>query len=161
MASQFEITSIHEADVPQLQGLFRAAGLFVAERDPFDYWLYARLYSNSCLAARKDDILIGTVLAFRDQSRNFKEMYVQDLAVAPATRRQGVARALMQTLLERADSWGIARTWLTSHEENAAATNLWRQLGFIPHLADNQEHGLWRTGNLQGPGRNRIVFIRE
>jgi [ribosomal protein S18]-alanine N-acetyltransferase len=52
------------------------------------------------------------------------------LGVAPAARRRGAARALLEDLLARARALGVASLTLEVAEDNAAALALYRSLGF-------------------------------
>jgi ribosomal-protein-alanine N-acetyltransferase len=52
------------------------------------------------------------------------------LGVAPAARRRGAARALLEDLLVRTRSLGIASLTLEVAEDNAAALALYQSLGF-------------------------------
>jgi putative acetyltransferase len=53
------------------------------------------------------------------------------LAVAPAARRQGIGRALMQALCDYADGWAqLLRIELTVYADNAPAIALYRTFGF-------------------------------
>lgn len=54
------------------------------------------------------------------------------LGVAPAARRRGAARALLEDLLARARGLGVAALTLEVAEDNAAAFALYRALGFEP-----------------------------
>jgi ribosomal-protein-alanine N-acetyltransferase len=53
------------------------------------------------------------------------------LGVAPASRRQGVARALLDDLLRRARDRGAARLVLEVAADNAAGLALYHALGFV------------------------------
>ncbi|HLJ21695.1 MAG TPA: GNAT family N-acetyltransferase [Stellaceae bacterium] len=52
------------------------------------------------------------------------------LGVAPAARRRGAARALLEDMLARARALGIASLTLEVAEDNAAGLALYRALGF-------------------------------
>jgi [ribosomal protein S18]-alanine N-acetyltransferase len=54
------------------------------------------------------------------------------LGVAPAARRRGAARALLEDLLARARGLGVAALTLEVADDNAAAFALYRALGFEP-----------------------------
>ncbi len=61
--------------------------------------------------------------------------YLQDLFVAPGTRKQGVGRALIETVYAQANALGCARVhWLTQ-ESNRTAMRLYDQMaersGFV------------------------------
>jgi ribosomal protein S18 acetylase RimI-like enzyme len=57
-------------------------------------------------------------------------LFVDELSVLPAYRRQGVATALLQHTLALADEWGLAGVRLLVRPENEAARRLYQSLGF-------------------------------
>jgi GNAT superfamily N-acetyltransferase len=61
--------------------------------------------------------------------------YLQDLFTTPEARGQGVARALIEAVYERARQAGAARVYWQTHETNATARKLYDQVaersGFI------------------------------
>jgi ribosomal-protein-alanine N-acetyltransferase len=60
------------------------------------------------------------------------EAEILTLAVAPAARRQGVARALMQAACGHASGAGATRVFLEVAATNTAAAALYATLGFQP-----------------------------
>ena len=58
------------------------------------------------------------------------EAHVINVAVAPAERRRGIGRALVQTLLAYAREHAIAKVLLEVRAGNSAAIGLYRSLGF-------------------------------
>lgn len=60
------------------------------------------------------------------------EAELQNLAVLPAYRRRGVARALLQELLAEAARRGCACVFLEVAEQNAPAQALYARFGFLP-----------------------------
>jgi GNAT superfamily N-acetyltransferase len=61
--------------------------------------------------------------------------YLEDLFTAPAARKRGVGRSLIEAVYERADDLGCSRVYWLTHETNAAGRSLYdkvaRNLGFI------------------------------
>jgi GNAT superfamily N-acetyltransferase len=57
------------------------------------------------------------------------EGYLVNLWVAPGARRQGVARALLQTAIDDAPGWGIRRLYLHATDDGRP---LYEQTGFVP-----------------------------
>jgi N6-L-threonylcarbamoyladenine synthase/ribosomal-protein-alanine N-acetyltransferase len=55
---------------------------------------------------------------------------IQTIAVAPGARRQGLGRALMQTLLGEARRRGVMTVFLEVRADNPGAQTLYRMLGF-------------------------------
>lgn len=60
------------------------------------------------------------------------EGYITNVAVLPDFRRQGIAKALIAALLERAQESGLAFVTLEVRESNAAARALYAGAGFVP-----------------------------
>jgi ribosomal protein S18 acetylase RimI-like enzyme len=149
---------ITEADVDDLVKLFDSAGPYVTARGRSDYWLYARLFNNTCLCIRDNGRPVAAIIAFRDQTEGVHEIYIQDVAVDTNHRQQGLAQALLEELHHRARTWGIKRIWLTSEAENTNAMRLWQRLGYRNPDADYQVDGVWMTKNLKGPRRDRAVY---
>ena len=155
----WKVESITEADIEDLHELFSNAGPYVSARTLSDYWLYARLFSSTCLCIRDDTGKpIAALIAFRDQTEGVNEIYIQDVAVHSDHRKQGLANALMIELRRRAEIWKSSRIWLTSEPENMGARRLWAELEYENRPADYKHDGVWMTENLKGPHRDRAVF---
>ena len=59
------------------------------------------------------------------------ELTIMHVATAPAWRRQGVGRALMQAGIERARQVGASSVWLEVRVSNAPARAMYEALGFV------------------------------
>jgi [ribosomal protein S18]-alanine N-acetyltransferase len=59
-----------------------------------------------------------------------KEWELENVAVQPASRRQGLGRALVECLLQLAREASAAHVFLEVRESNAPARSLYSQLGF-------------------------------
>ncbi len=57
------------------------------------------------------------------------EMFVDELGVTPARRRQGIATALMQAMLKVAHDEGCDQAWLGTEGDNHAAQAVYDRLG--------------------------------
>lgn len=145
-------------DIEHLVQLFDSAGPYVSARTLSDYWLYARLFSTTCLCVRDGQAPVAALIAFRDQTPGRNEIYIQDVAVDAEHRRQQLAEALFAELHLRASEWDVERIWLTSEPENQAALKLWTKLGYSNPIADYQSEGVWLTKDLKGEGRDRSIF---
>lgn len=60
------------------------------------------------------------------------EGYISNVAVNPAFRRQGVAKALIGELLRRAEALTLSFVTLEVRESNAPAIALYESFGFVP-----------------------------
>ncbi len=57
------------------------------------------------------------------------QLWVNELGVAEAWRRQGIATQLMQEIFDIADDRGCVEVWLGTEDSNVAARELYRSLG--------------------------------
>lgn len=152
------ILPLDRAAPAELRDLAAQCAPYVAARSESDYWLYAALFSNTCFEARRDNALVGMLIAMRSQLDAQDEIYIQDVAVHPTARRVGIATQLLDYIVEKAHALNCKRIWLTSEADNTAAASTWQKKGFTNPKADYQEHGLWVTRDLKGPGKDRVVF---
>ena len=94
------------------------------------------------LVAERDGKLLGLThcLFHRSTTRIELTCYLQDLFTDPATRGQGVGRALIQGVYARAKAAGIVRVYWHTHETNAAGRLLYdkvaQHLGFLVYTHD-------------------------
>ena len=80
------------------------------------------------LVAERDGAAVGYVGC----QTVLDEGYITNVAVSPACRRQGVARALLDALKRRAAEKGLAFVTLEVRASNAAAIALYEGAGFRP-----------------------------
>ena len=105
---------------------------------------FARLIGGSepmggFLARNGDGAAIGLVhwIAHRSCWTVGDYCYLQDLFVAPAARRGGVGRRLIEYVVEQAEQAGCERVYWLTHESNAEAMRLYDQVaqrsGFLQY----------------------------
>lgn len=87
------------------------------------------------------------------------ELDIHNVAVHPQFRRQGVARAMLADIIERATSRGFRRMTLEVRKSNDPAQTLYRSLGFEicglrkGYYSDNGEDA-WVMERKLAPSRN-------
>jgi ribosomal-protein-alanine N-acetyltransferase len=151
-ATQLEIRRLTYSDLPQVIAVERRAfptpwslAMFVLELSKAD---------GVCLAALRDGALVGYVIC----SRYDTVWHVMNVAVDPRRRRQGIASALLEELLEHvgggpAGNGGASQMTLEVRPTNEAAIALYERFGFRSagirprYYQDNGEDALimWRT----------------
>jgi ribosomal protein S18 acetylase RimI-like enzyme len=117
-------------DVAELLALWAAAAendarpaetaqavLALLERDP-----------EACLVARRSGRIVGSLIAGWDGWR----AHLYRLAVHPAMRRQGSARALLEAGAARLTALGATRLDAMVLEGNELGRALWRRSGYAP-----------------------------
>lgn len=151
---------VRPADLRDLDRLTDVLTASFYDRDGWRQWVYPfirlgiyedlkqRLKAQSpryaCLAAiapsvegvlvSSSDTIAGTVEASLRQPwpwQGDRHVYVSNLAVDQAFRRQGVALTLLRSCEQVAQRWGICELHLHVMEDNLAARSLYRKAGFV------------------------------
>ena len=71
------------------------------------------------------------IVGFCSFWRVLDELHINNLAVVPECRRQGIASALLRRVLNEAARFGIRRTMLEVRQSNAPARQLYEKFGFV------------------------------
>lgn len=94
------------------------------------------------LVAERDGKIVGLAhtVTHLSTTRLADVCYLQDLFTVPEARGQGVARALIQAVYQRAAAAGCRRVYWQTHETNHTARALYDKLaehqGFIIYACD-------------------------
>jgi ribosomal-protein-alanine N-acetyltransferase len=83
----------------------------------------------------------------------FDELHINTLAVSPSHRRQGLATALLRSVLAEAAREGARRATLEVRESNTAALHLYARLGFSVSGR--------RPGYYANPPEDALILWRE
>lgn len=124
------IRGMREEDIPAALALWRAVpgvGISVGDDPPGLARFLARNPHLSHVAA-VGDALVATCLGGHDGRRGM----LQHVAVAPAWRRQGLARRLVAASLANLERLGLGRCGLLVFGDNHDARRFWSALGFAP-----------------------------
>lgn len=86
---------------------------------------------RSMIAVAIDDgVVVGMATAFTyvhpDKPR---QLFINEVGVAPPYQRRGLGSALVAALLERAKQMGCVEAWVATEEENTPARLLYQSLG--------------------------------
>lgn len=131
------VRRIDEADLDSVAPLFDAYRQFYAQ--PADLarareWLRERLHRDESviLLAERDGMAVGFTQLYPMFSsvRTVRIWILNDLYVDAASRRGGVARALLDAAAEFARDDGAARLMLETGRDNLAARALYRAAGW-------------------------------
>jgi len=99
--------------------------------------------TNLMFLAVADGLVVGQVAAcvhrHPDQPT---ELYVDNLGVAEAFRRQGIARRLIESMLDLGRSLGCEEWWVGTEEDNVPARRLYETFGEDAVLAAFYEYDL-------------------
>ena len=98
--------------------------------DPLLADAFLRDPRHHLVGAIADDRLVGFVSALDywhpDKPR---ELWINEVGVAPAWQHRGVGTRLLQTTIEHARSLGCVNVWVLTEPDNARALGLYRKVG--------------------------------
>lgn len=109
-----------------------------------------------CLVAEQDGKLVGLAhyILHRSTIQIGPTCYLQDLFTSVAARGQGVGRALIEAVYDRARAAACARVYWQTHETNSAAIRLYEQVaersGFLVYRKTLPEDIVTRGGPVTG-----------
>jgi [ribosomal protein S18]-alanine N-acetyltransferase len=146
MSDDLDIRRLTYADLPQVIALERRA--FPTPWSLAMFVLELSKPSGICLAALRDDVIVGYLVC----SRYDTVWHLMNVAVDVTHRRQGIATALIERLFELADGSHEQYT-LEVRTSNSDAIRLYERFGFRAagrrrgYYHDNREDALimWRT----------------
>lgn len=144
----YNITAVTEADLSAIAALEEACFSHPWSTEMLRGSL---MNGRSCfLAAKEGDTLLG----YLGMEYIFDEGSITNVAVLPAYRRQGIARALLTALLEEAGHLSLSTVTLEVRASNEPAIALYTGMGFLPvgrrfrYYNDPTEDALLMTADL-------------
>ena len=123
----------------------------IAVWQPHDYEQLARDPRGMLLVAERNDRMLPEIAGFSAFYRIEKEAELWNIAVAPAHRRRGIGRALLQEALQKLSVAGTRRIFLEVRESNLPALELYYSLGFN-RLARRKDY-------YYNPKEDALVFV--
>ena len=95
------------------------------DRDQLTHYLASP--GHHLMVAIVDGEIVGQVAAVvhRHPDGRPTELYIDELAVAPDSQRQGIARRLLDAMLAFGQELGCEEAWVGAERDNAAARNLY------------------------------------
>ena len=150
MMLELELRRLELADLDAIERIER-----VSYRTPWSRSMFAsELAKPSSLSFGAIDET-GTLVGYLVLSRYVDAWHVMNVAVAPERRRQGVASALLQRLLELTKDDELRGYTLEVRVSNVGAISLYERFGFVSkglrrgYYTDNREDALimWRDAD--------------
>jgi GNAT superfamily N-acetyltransferase len=133
MSQRLTVRPVARTDLAQWEALWEGYNTFYERTVPPEVtgMTWSRFFDASepvhALVAEKDGRLLGLVhyLFHRSTSLIGPTCYLQDLFTIQAARGQGVGRALIESVYDRARNAGSLRVYWQTHETNVTAMALY------------------------------------
>jgi ribosomal protein S18 acetylase RimI-like enzyme len=109
----------------------------------------------------KGDIL-AFLLGFISQN-DPEEAYIHILCVHPSSRRQGLARVLVQKFSDIVSSRGCKRVYLITSPHNKKSKSFYLSMGFEAFKGNKtiQIEDIDAVEDYNGPGDHKVLFVRN
>ena len=121
------------------------------------YLLLCRDFAETCVVAQQNDTLVGFVTAYRPPQRP-EALFVWQIAIAPAARRQGLGLRMLEHLLSLPGSTGVRYMEATVTPSNGASRRLFHKLAERLRVSCHVEPGF--TAELLGGGHEEEELFR-
>lgn len=123
------IRPFREDDHASVLALWRACGLTIKPSDTLPELRKVMERNPGLFLVVEED---GTIAASVIGAWDGRRAWVYHLAVAPESRRRGIARMLMDELERRLRAVGATKLNLLVERENAGVTEFYAKLGYAP-----------------------------
>ena len=143
-----KVAALREVEVGEVARAMRHGRPWLPEGT--DYWLWHECFGDTSFIVRDGAAVLGGVLACVNQSRP-QDLYVDQVAVDPAWRGQGVTKLLLDAVEAAGRARGCSRLWLSTDPLNPAV-RAWPPLGFS---------SLGVRRDFKGAGKDREVFEKR
>jgi ribosomal protein S18 acetylase RimI-like enzyme len=90
------------------------------------------------VVALDHDLVVGFVSAviYVHPDKPAPELWINEIGVAPSHQRQGIGKALMQSILNVAKQAGCREAWVLTERDNFAAMSMYKSTGGEETLPD-------------------------
>lgn len=123
----YTIRCFKDEDTPQIVSLWEACGLTVPWNDPYkDIQRKRQVADNLFLIAEENQQIVGTVMGGYEGHRG----WINYLAVAPGSRKQGLGRALMEAVEQRLLAHECPKVNLQIRASNTVVIAFYEAIGF-------------------------------
>lgn len=123
-----DVVRIHDGNARLLDSV--AEEVFDEAVDPARLAVYLAQPVNMMVVAVVDGLVVGQVMAvIHHHPDKPDELYIDEVGVSTAWRRQGIARTLMVEMFRWGRERGCASSWLGTEIDNAAARALYASFG--------------------------------
>lgn len=122
--------------------------------------LFFTHFQDTSYVVEENGAVVAFLIGFVSQALP-EEAYVHLVGVDPAHRREGSARRLYETFFTEVAARGCRRVRCITSPVNETSVAFHRSLGFDVEAGDGEEGGVPVTKNYDGPGKDRVLFVKS
>ncbi|MDN5929535.1 MAG: GNAT family N-acetyltransferase [Pseudonocardia sp.] len=121
--------------------------------------LFFQHFTNTSLIVEEDGELLGFLIGFLSQSQP-DEAYIHFVGVAPALRGAGHGRQLYERFFTLVQPYGCRVVRAITSVTNVRSQAFHISMGFAVEHSETQVNGRSVQSDYDGPGLDRVTFIR-
>ncbi|WP_199429130.1 GNAT family N-acetyltransferase [Qaidamihabitans albus] len=122
--------------------------------------LFVEHFSGTSLVAEDGGDMAGFLIGFHSADDPVLA-YVHFVGIDPRRRHDGLARRLYETFFTAAAAAGRRRVGAVTSPANHGSIAFHRRMGFTLKPGDTMVDGVPVHRDYDGPGQDRVVFVRE
>jgi GrpB-like predicted nucleotidyltransferase (UPF0157 family)/predicted GNAT superfamily acetyltransferase len=122
--------------------------------------LFFEYFTHTSFAAERDGELSGFLAGFRSQSHP-AQAYIHFVGVAPQERGSGLGRRLYERFFSTVEAQGCTLVRAVTAPANEGSIRFHQRMGFSIEPGDAEAGGIAVTTAYDGPGQDRVRFVRH
>ncbi len=154
-----KLRNVHSSDYPYIINVLNEwwGGRKVSKALPH---LFFEHFSNSSFIIEEDGQIVAFLIGFFSQSKP-EETYIHFIGVHPDYRRRGYARILYERFFDIVMQKGRSEVRCITAPINRTSIAFHTHMGFQIEPGSYEIDGIPYTPDYDGPGENRVRFVRE
>ena len=122
--------------------------------------LFFAHFQDTSFAIEADGQVIAFLIGFVSQT-DPRQAYIHFVGIHPAQRKRGLGKQLYQRFFETVASRGCESVRCITAPINSGSIAFHRRMGFQIEKSDRERDGVPFTADYDGPGQDRVCFIRK
>ena len=121
--------------------------------------LFFAHFQDTSFAIEDDRQLIAFLIGFISQT-NPRQAYIHFVGIHPEFRKYGLGRQLYERFFETVRARGCDSVHCITAPINSGSIAFHQRMGFHVEKSDRQHEGVPYTANYDGPGQDRVLFVK-
>ena len=121
--------------------------------------LFFAHFQDTSFAIDEDDRIIAFVIGFVSQSQPH-QAYIHFVGIHPDHRKRGLGKQLYELFFETVRARGCDSVHCITAPINSGSIAFHRRMGFQIEKSDQERDGVPFTADYDGPGQDRVLFVK-
>jgi GNAT superfamily N-acetyltransferase len=121
--------------------------------------LFFAHFQDTSYVIEEEDLIIAFLIGFVSQSRP-SQAYIHFVGIHPDHRKRGLGKRLYELLFETVRARGCDQVRCITAPINSSSIAFHRHMGFQIEKSDQERDGVPFTADYDGPGHDRVLFVK-